>query len=45
MRGTVQLMLEFGLVDEAKNVTSTWMGRWWGSYVPTCLRSVANGVC
>ncbi|KAL0631616.1 hypothetical protein Q9L58_009510 [Maublancomyces gigas] len=28
VRGTVQLMLEFGLVDEAKNITSTWMGRW-----------------
>ncbi|KAH0614321.1 uncharacterized protein H6S33_006207 [Morchella sextelata] len=28
VRGTVQLMLEMGLVDEAKNITSTWMSRW-----------------
>ncbi|PWN25895.1 amine oxidase, partial [Jaminaea rosea] len=28
VRGTVQLLLELGLVDEAKQVTKTWMGRW-----------------
>ncbi|KAG0639934.1 flavin-containing amine oxidoreductase-domain containing protein [Tuber brumale] len=28
VRGTVQLFLEWGLVDEAKNITETWMGRW-----------------
>lgn len=28
VRGTVQLLLELGLVDEAKKVTQTWMGRW-----------------
>lgn len=37
VRGSVQLMLEFGLVDEAKNVTSTWMGRWYICTLPTCL--------
>jgi hypothetical protein len=29
----VQLCLELGLVDEAKNITKTWMGRW---YVYLC---------
>lgn len=38
-------MLEFGLVDEAKNVTSTWMGRWWDSYLLVVFGSGANGVC
>ena len=28
VRGTVQLLLEMGLVDEAKSVTASWMGRW-----------------
>ncbi|KZV96718.1 hypothetical protein EXIGLDRAFT_670834 [Exidia glandulosa HHB12029] len=28
VRGTTQLLLEMGLVDEAKNVTQTWMARW-----------------
>ncbi|KAB8338859.1 hypothetical protein FH972_021803 [Carpinus fangiana] len=28
VRGAVQLMLEMGLVDEAKEVTKFWMGRW-----------------
>ncbi|KAJ5536161.1 hypothetical protein N7513_009347 [Penicillium frequentans] len=28
VRGTVQLLLEMGLVDEAKEITKTWMGRW-----------------
>ncbi|RPA95378.1 hypothetical protein L873DRAFT_1745322 [Choiromyces venosus 120613-1] len=28
VRGSVQLLLEMGLVDEAKNVTQEWMGRW-----------------
>lgn len=28
IRGTVQLLLELGLVDEAKEVTREWMGRW-----------------
>ncbi|KAJ5983216.1 hypothetical protein N7481_005315 [Penicillium waksmanii] len=28
VRGTVQLLLEMGLVDEAKEITRTWMGRW-----------------
>ena len=28
VRGTVQLLLELGLVDEAKTVTKQWMGRW-----------------
>ncbi|CAZ83896.1 unnamed protein product [Tuber melanosporum] len=28
VRGTVQLLLEWGLVDEAKNITEAWMGRW-----------------
>ncbi|PWW79360.1 hypothetical protein C7212DRAFT_288617 [Tuber magnatum] len=28
VRGTVQLFLEWGLVDEAKSITETWMGRW-----------------
>ncbi|KAF4451642.1 L-amino-acid oxidase [Fusarium albosuccineum] len=27
-RGTVQLLLDMGLVDEAKQVTNTWMARW-----------------
>ncbi|KAJ4269838.1 hypothetical protein NW762_001507 [Fusarium torreyae] len=27
-RGTVQLLLDLGLVDEAKQVTKTWMARW-----------------
>ncbi|KAI5784296.1 flavin-containing amine oxidoreductase-domain containing protein [Pyronema domesticum] len=28
IRGTVQLCLELGLVDEAKEITKTWMARW-----------------
>lgn len=28
VRGTVQLLLKLGLVDEAKNVTKQWMARW-----------------
>ncbi|KAL4971057.1 flavin monoamine oxidase family protein [Aspergillus stella-maris] len=28
VRGTVQLLLELGLVDEAKEVNRRWMGRW-----------------
>jgi hypothetical protein len=28
VRGTTQLLLEMGLVDEAKAVTSEWMARW-----------------
>ncbi|KAF8536514.1 L-amino-acid oxidase [Trichophaea hybrida] len=28
IRGAVQICLDLGLVDEAKNVTETWMGRW-----------------
>lgn len=27
-RGTVQLLLDLGLVDEAKQITQTWMARW-----------------
>ncbi|KAF5026952.1 hypothetical protein F66182_982 [Fusarium sp. NRRL 66182] len=27
-RGTVQLLLDMGLVDEAKEITDTWMARW-----------------
>lgn len=27
-RGTVQLLLDMGLVDEAKQITNTWMARW-----------------
>lgn len=28
VRGTTQLLLDMGLVDEAKNITQTWMARW-----------------
>lgn len=28
VRGTVQILLDLGLVDEAKMVVKTWMGRW-----------------
>lgn len=28
VRGTAQLLLDMGLVDEAKQVTEEWMGRW-----------------
>lgn len=28
VRGTTQLLLELGLVEEAQHVTKTWMGRW-----------------
>lgn len=28
VRGTAQLLLDMGLVDEAKQVTETWMARW-----------------
>ncbi|KAL3461640.1 hypothetical protein BJX64DRAFT_289053 [Aspergillus heterothallicus] len=28
VRGSVQLLLELGLVDEAKQITREWMGRW-----------------
>jgi monoamine oxidase len=28
VRGTTQLLLDLGLVDEAKEVVETWMGRW-----------------
>ncbi|CAG8981043.1 hypothetical protein HYALB_00008197 [Hymenoscyphus albidus] len=28
VRGTTQLLLDIGLVDEAKEVVETWMGRW-----------------
>ena len=28
IRGSVQLMLELGLVDEAKEITKTFMARW-----------------
>ncbi|KAJ5777485.1 hypothetical protein N7520_000731 [Penicillium odoratum] len=28
VRGTTQLLLDLGLVDEAKTVVDTWMGRW-----------------
>ncbi|KAK5956777.1 hypothetical protein OHC33_002265 [Knufia fluminis] len=28
VRGTTQLLLELGLVDEAKEIVETWMGRW-----------------
>jgi monoamine oxidase len=28
VRGTAQLLLDMGLVDEAKEIVDTWMGRW-----------------
>ncbi|KJK63932.1 Flavin containing amine oxidoreductase [Aspergillus parasiticus SU-1] len=28
VRGTTQLLLDLGLVDEAKEIVNTWMGRW-----------------
>lgn len=28
VRGTTQLLLDMGLVDEAKEIVNTWMGRW-----------------
>lgn len=28
VRGTAQLLLDMGLVDEAKQIVDTWMGRW-----------------
>ena len=28
IRGTVQLLLDLGLVDEAKEIVNTWMARW-----------------
>ncbi|KAE8151442.1 hypothetical protein BDV25DRAFT_171468 [Aspergillus avenaceus] len=28
VRGTTQLLLDLGLVDEAKSIVNTWMGRW-----------------
>jgi hypothetical protein len=28
VRGSVQLLLELGLVDEAKELNEKWMGRW-----------------
>ena len=28
IRGSVQLLLELGLVDEAKEITNTFMARW-----------------
>jgi monoamine oxidase len=28
VRGTAQLLLDLGLVDEAKEIVQTWMGRW-----------------
>lgn len=28
VRGTAQLLLDLGLVDEAKSVVNEWMGRW-----------------
>ena len=28
VRGTTQLLLDMGLVDEAKQIVDTWMGRW-----------------
>ncbi|KAH7397231.1 hypothetical protein BKA66DRAFT_236758 [Pyrenochaeta sp. MPI-SDFR-AT-0127] len=28
VRGTTQLLLDLGLVDEAKQIVNTWMGRW-----------------
>lgn len=28
VRGTAQLLLDMGLVDEAKEIVETWMGRW-----------------
>ncbi|CZS90409.1 related to L-amino-acid oxidase [Rhynchosporium graminicola] len=28
VRGTVQVLLDMGLVDEAKTIVTTWMGRW-----------------
>jgi hypothetical protein len=28
VRGTTQLLLDMGLVDEAKEITETWMARW-----------------
>jgi monoamine oxidase len=28
VRGTAQLLLDLGLVDEAKEIVETWMGRW-----------------
>lgn len=28
VRGTVQLLLDMGMVDEAKEITNTWMARW-----------------
>ena len=28
VRGTVQVLLDMGLVDEAKTVVTAWMGRW-----------------
>jgi len=28
LRGTTQLLLELGLVDEAKEIVNTWMARW-----------------
>ncbi|KAL2830443.1 L-amino-acid oxidase [Aspergillus pseudoustus] len=37
VRGSVQLLLELGLVDEAKQITREWMGRWitvWDSFTP-----------
>lgn len=26
--GTIQLLLDLGLVDEVKSIVETWMGRW-----------------
>ena len=28
VRGTAQLLLDLGLVDEAKTIVEEWMGRW-----------------
>lgn len=28
VRGTTQLLLDMGLVDEAKEITEFWMARW-----------------
>nr|WKC17449.1 putative L-amino-acid oxidase [Sarocladium sp.] len=42
VRGSVQLLLELGLIDEAKDVVNTWMARWI-SVVSDLSKAVVSG--
>ncbi|PHH66620.1 hypothetical protein CDD81_6457 [Ophiocordyceps australis] len=40
VRGVVQLLLELGMPDEAKEVNGRWMGRWIGMHQPVRMKTI-----